>query len=417
MLLETILNRVEKHKGFVYRGCRFSGKGTNLSIVVDVAPRKGSRPVCSGCHQPRAGYDSPSLRLFQFVPLWGIVVFFAYVMRRADCPSCGVRVEEVPWATGKHQLTTSYSWFLAIWAKRMSWKDVAVAFRTSWENVFRSVQMAVAWGRTHVDLTGVAALGIDEIHWKHGQNYLTLVYQIDEHRKRLLWIGKARTEATLRGFFDWFGVARTSVLQFVCSDMWKNYLTVIRERAGQAVHVLDRFHIMSHMSQAIDAVRAAEVKALKAKGLEPILKWARWLLLKRPENLTESQEIRLADLLRYNLRAVRAYLLKEDFQQFWEYVSAAWAGRFLDRWCTRVLRSRIEPMQKVARMLRGHRALILNWFKAKGTLSCGAVEGLNNKARVTTKRAYGFRTYEALEVALYHTLGDLPEPNFTHRFC
>jgi len=94
-----------------------------------------------------------------------------------------------------------------------------------------------------------------------------------------------------------------------------------------------------------------------------------------------------------------------------------WAARFLDRWCTRVLRSRIDPMKKVARMLRGHRSLILNWFKAKGTLSCGAVEGLNNKARVTTKRAYGFRTYDALEVALYHTLGDLPEPNFTHRFC
>ena len=114
---------------------------------------------------------------------------------------------------------------------------------------------------------------------------------------------------------------------------------------------------------------------------------------------------------------VRAYLLTEDLQFFWHYVSPHWAGRFLDRWCTRTLRSRLEPMQKVARMLRAHRPLLLNWFRAKGAWSSGAVEGFNNKARVTTRRAYGFRTFRAVEVALYHTLGALPEPETTHRFC
>ena len=122
-------------------------------------------------------------------------------------------------------------------------------------------------------------------------------------------------------------------------------------------------------------------------------------------------------LLRSNLRSVRAYLLKEDIQRFWTYVSPYWAGVFLDRWCTRVMRSRLEPMKKVARMLRSHRELILNWFRARGQLSAGAVEGLNGKVRVITKRAYGFRTYRAVEVALYHNLGRLPEPDFTHRFC
>jgi transposase len=122
-------------------------------------------------------------------------------------------------------------------------------------------------------------------------------------------------------------------------------------------------------------------------------------------------------LLRSNLRSVRAYLHKEDLQRFWRYVSPYWAGVFLDRWCTRVMRSRLEPMKKVARMLRSHRELILNWFRARGQLSAGAVEGLNGKVRVITKRAYGFRTYRAVEVALYHSLGRLPEPDFTHRFC
>ena len=199
--------------------------------------------------------------------------------------------------------------------------------------------------------------------------------------------------------------------------MWKPYLKVVADRAQQAVHVLDRFHIMSHFSKAIDEVRAAEARKLAAAGKAPVLKHSRWLLLKRPEHLTDPQEDRLADLVRRNLRTVRAYLLKEHFQLLWGYVSPYWAGQFLDRWCTRTMRSRLDPMKEVARMLRSHRDLILNWFRARGQFSSGVVEGFNGKARVITKRAYGFRTCRALEVALYHTLGDLPEPQHTHRFC
>ena len=127
--------------------------------------------------------------------------------------------------------------------------------------------------------------------------------------------------------------------------MWKAYLTVIAERAGHAVHVLDRFHIMAHLSQAIDAVRAAEARKLAAAGKAPVLKHSRWLLLKRPERLSDDQRGRLKELVRRNLRTVRAYLLKEDFQLFWGYVSPYWAGRFLDRWCTRTMRSRLDPMR------------------------------------------------------------------------
>ncbi len=184
----------------------------------------------------------------------------------------------------------------------------------------------------------------------------------------------------------------------------------VAERAQQAVHVLDRFHIMNHFSKAIDEVRATEVRKLAAAGKAPVLKHSRWLRLKRPEHLTDAQEDRLADLVRRNLRTVRAYLLEEDFQRLWGYVSPYWAGRFLDRWRTRTMRSRLQPMKDVARMVRSHRDLILNWFRAKGQFSSGVVEGFNGKARVITKRAYGFRTSTALEVALYHALGDLPEP-------
>ena len=119
-----------------------------------------------------------------------------------------------------------------------------------------------------------------------------------------------------------------------------------------------------------------------------------------------------------NWTAARAWALKDLFEHFWTYKSAGTPAEFLDFWTWRALRSRIEPMKKVARMLRTHEELILNWFKAKGEISSAAVEGLNNKIRVVTRRSYGFRTYDAMEIALYHTLGKLPEPDeFTHRFC
>jgi transposase len=390
MQLKTILNRVQKFKSFVYKQVRLIERGESPELEIEIAERANGRPICGGCAKVAPGYDRLPARRFEFVPLWGMKVFLVYAPRRVNCTTCGVRVEHMPWALGKRPLTEAYAWFLSSWAKRLSWKETAEVFRTTWESVFRSVEMAVEWGRAHQDLSGVTAIGIDEIAWKRGHKYLTLVYQIDSHCKRLLWIGRERKTRTLIGFFRWFGAGRSGELRYVCSDMWKPYLKVIAKKAGQAVHVLDRFHIMAHFSKALDEVRAGEVKELKAKGFEPVLTKTRWLLLKRPENLSDKQEIRLAELLQYNLRSVRAYLLKEEFQLFWNYVSPYWAGRFLDGWCTKTMRSKIDPMKRVARMLRGHRELLLNWFRAKGQLSSGVVEGFNNKAKLTSRKSYGF---------------------------
>lgn len=417
MQLKTILNRVERQRGFVYEGAEFVETERGPAIEVELRPRANGRAICSGCSRPGPGYDRLPPRRFEFVPLWGLLVFFVYAMRRVDCPKCGVKVESVPWAVGKQRITTTHAWFLAGWAKRMTWTDVAKAFRTSWDTVFRAVEHAVEWGRAHQDLSGVEAIGVDEISLRRGNRFLTLVYQIDEGCRRLLWIGEHRREKTLQDFFRWFGEERSGALRFVCSDMWKPYLKVITEKAPAAVHVLDRFHVMAHLSKAIDEVRASEARQLARDGYEPILKHTRWCLLKRPENLTERQEAKLADLVRYNLKSVRAYLLKEDFQGFWDYVSPVWAERFLDRWTARAMRSRLESMKRVARMLRSHQPLILNWFRARGAVSAGSVEGLNGKAKVTTRRSYGFRTPKAAEVALYHALGALPEPERTHEFC
>ena len=417
MQIKTILNRVQKFKSFVYTKVRLVEERGQSFFLVDIAARVNAWLICSGCGRGCRGYDTLKPRRFEFVPLWGIPVFFVYAMRRVDCPTCGVIVEAVPWAEGKHHLTTSYAWFLARWAKRMSWKEVAEAFQTTWEHVFQAVELAVRWGLEHRDLTEVTAIGVDEVQWQHGHKYLTVVYQINEGCKRLLWVGRERTEESLESFFSFFGTVRSAAIEFICSDMWKPYLNVIAKMAKEALHVLDRFHIVATMNKAIDEVRASEAKEMQAKGYEPVLKHSRWCLLKRPENLTEKQEIKLAELLRYNLKVVRSYLLKEDFHFFWDYISTSWAEKFLNGWCKKVMRSRIGPMKKIAQTLRTHKKLIINWFEARDVISLGAVEGLNNKEKLVTRKAYGFRTFKAIEIALYHTLGALPEPQLTHRFC
>jgi transposase len=414
MELITILNHCHHHQGFVYQQARWSED--KKSVVIQIRSRRGSTPICSGCHQPAPGYDHLPERIFEFIPFWGIFVFFLYCMRRVHCRTCGVLVEEVPWAEGKHQSTKAYMLYLARWARKLSWKETAESFHTSWDKVCDAVEYVVGWGLEHRQLGRIRAIGVDEIQYARGHKYLTLVYQIDQGLTRLLWIGKERTVESFQGFFTLIGTKLASRIEFVCSDMWQPYLDVIREKCSQALNILDRFHIVAKMNAALDEVRAGESRRMAQAGFEPVLKKTRWCLLKRKENLTDKQQFRLRDLLRYNLKTVRAYLLKEDFQQLWDYDSAAWAGKFLDEWCRQTIRSRIEPMKKIARSLRKHRHLILNYFRAQKEFSSGVIEGLNNKAKVTMRKSYGFRTFRVLELALYHSLGKLPEPELTHEF-
>ena len=278
MLLKTILNKVHKLKSFVYQDVKIGCyQGTEV-LNVTVVPRKNGHALCSGCQRPAPGYDHLTERRFEFVPFWGIRVFLLYRMRRVQCRTCGVKVEQVPWAHGKKELTKTYMQFLAFWAKKLSWKEVAYSFNTSWEKVFQSVEYVVEWGKAHRSLDNIKAIGVDEVAYQIGHKYLTVVYQIDRACTRLLWVGQERTEATIHSFFNDFGKERSQKLAFVCSDMWKPYVKAIAQYAGQALHILDRFHIVAMLNKAIDEVRASEHKQLQADGYEPVLKKSRWCL-------------------------------------------------------------------------------------------------------------------------------------------
>jgi transposase len=414
MLLTRLLNACHHFPGFVYAGARLDVASN--AIEVEVRPRRGSKARCSGCHQPARGYDQLTPRRFEFIPLWGFAVVLLYCMRRVECLRCGVKVEEVPWGTGKHQLTKAYMLYLAHWARKLSWKETALSFHTSWDKVYAAVSYVVEWGLLHRQLGSIRATGVDEIAYGKGHKYLTLVYQIEAGCTRLLWVGQERTKEAFQKFFDLLGPQVSQGIEFVCSDMWQPYLDLIKLNCPKALNILDRFHVVAKLNTALDEIRAGEARQLLRDGYEPVLKKSRWCLLKRPQNLTDHQRVKLREVLRYNLKSVRAYLLKEYFQLFWEYNSPTWAGKFLDRWCQEVMRSRIEPLKKFARTVRNHRELLLNYFRARKEFSSGVIEGLNNKAKVTMRKAYGFRTFKATELALYHVLGKLPEPPLAHRF-
>src|SRR5438876_10935797 len=241
MELITILNHCHRHRGFVYQNARFSPD--KKTIEVEVRPRQGAAAVCSGCHKPAPGYDDLPKRRFEFIPFWGILVFLLYQMRRVNCRNCGrVVVEEVPWGDGKHQLTRAYMLFLARWARKLSWKETAETFHTSWDKVCDAVEYVVVWGLEHRTLESIRAIGVDEIQYAKGHKYLTLVYQIDQGLTRLIWVGKERTIESFQGFFTVIGEKLASQIEFVCSDMWQPYLDVIRDKCSQALHILDRFH-------------------------------------------------------------------------------------------------------------------------------------------------------------------------------
>jgi transposase len=417
MLIKTILNTIEKFKSFVYKHACWEIIATEKVLIITLAARKNSQGKCCVCGKRCSTYDRQPVRDYEYVPLWGIRVYFRYAPRRIHCKKDGVHVEHVPWSEGKERMTKSYRSFLASWAKRLSWKETATVFKTSWESVYRAITWVVEYGLAHREWDNVEQIGVDEIAVFKGHNYLTCVYQLDAGYRRLLWCEKERTIKTILRFFREFKKERCARLRFVCSDMWYPYLKVIKKKAINALNILDRFHIMKKFNLAIDEVRRQEVNQLKAEDKENVLVNGRWLLLKNVVNLTQKQTRRLSDLLKINLSSVKAYLLKEDFKQFWEYKSAAWAGKFLEDWATRTMQSNLAPMKKVAKMLRSHKDLILNWFKAKGSLSSGPVEGLNNKAKLAIRKAYGFKSLKCLQLALYHQLGKLKEPPLTHRFC
>jgi transposase len=415
-----VLTQIQPLDGFTYAEARLKTTAGKKEILVQIEADGRYRRRCGCCGQAAPGYDQPSDRRWLFVPLWAITVWLVYRAWRVNCQRCGIVQEGLPWNVGKRPVSIAMMVFLSRWSRHLSWRETARAFGTSWEAVFRSVEWIVSYGLSQRVLGRVRAVGIDEIHWgkgKKAESFLTVIYQIDAGVRRLLWVGPRRTRATLRAGFQSLGEEFMTGLEYVCSDMWKPYLREVGVLAGHAVHILDRFHVTALLNKAVDQVRRGESGRYRDQAKGKVLQKMRWNLLRNKNKVRGRARRQLDRLLATSLQTARAWQLKESFRHFWTYRSVPHAAAFLEAWLTKASRSRIKPMMKTSRSLRQHMGYLLAWFLAKGEISSGAVEGLNNKIRVVTRRSYGLRTYNAMQVALYHNLGKLPEPQLTHSFC
>ena len=383
----------------------------NGELEIHLDAKRARKLPCGVCGRPCRAKDKIRERRWLHVSLWGIPVCLYYCPRRVRCPEHGIKVERIPWNMGKKPVSFPLVTVLAFWSRMLAWDQVARLFQVSWNTVRSAVDAAVAYGRACEQYQGVRFIGIDEISRKKGHVYHTQVYDLEG--KRLLWTGAHRDKDSLRRFFAWWGEKRTAAIEGVCCDMWQNYIDVIRERCGESVIVFDKFHIVRHLLEAVDKVRRMELKAIGGVDAEA-LKGTRYIWLKNPWNLTDRQETRLTDLLKRNLRIVKAYLLKELFRKLWDYTRRAWAANYLKRWFWWATHSRIKPLRDFAWMLRRHEEGILAYFDLR--IDNGSVEAMNNNAKAISHRARGYRSEATFSLAMIHGLGKLELPKCRHTF-
>jgi len=332
-------------------------------------------------------------------------VWIVYRPYRVACPRCGVRVERVPWAPKSSRVTVALAKAVALLAKKLSWKEVAEHFQLNWKTVAQIIHWVVAQGLRLRRRKPLHVLGIDEVSRKKGHTYFTLFYDLE--RGELLWVSDGRTESAGDLFFAWLGKRRSHTIQAVCLDMWAPYLASVARHAPQALTVFDRFHLVRHLNEAVDEVRRQMVRDLPEEERRAV-KNTRYLWLTNPWNLTEAQRTSLSTLLTKNLPIVKAYMLKEAFQKFWDYLSPGWAEKWLKQWFWWATHSRLTPLRDFAHLLRRHEKGILAWTKLR--ISNGALEGMNHKIKLIGRRAYGFRNPYNYVIAIFHGCADLPLP-------
>ncbi len=376
--------------------------GSELVAVVERIP--GRRLRCGVCgREGLAAHDRQPVRRWVDLRIRDRQLLLEYAPCRVRCPVCGVRVERIPWAAAWQRCSHALARAVVQLARQLSWRETARHFGLDWKTVAAVVARAVTRGLERRPWRPLHVIGIDEVSRSKGQRYLTLVY--DLQRGRLVWVGENRDAATMEAFFDWLGPRRGRAVRVVCCDMWAIYLAAVRQHLPAARIVFDRFHVVQHLNRAVDEVRRGLWRALHGEE-KSAFKRTRWLWLKNPWNLTRVEQRRLSVLCRKNLPLVRAYYLKEAFQRFWDYRRAGWAAPYLKHWLWWAAHSRLEPFRRFGRRIREHLDGILAWTNLR--VANGALEGMNNKIKLVSHRAYGYRKVQTYIMAIWHGCGDLP---------
>jgi transposase len=341
-----------------------------------------------------------------------MVLWLRYAPVRVDCSRCGVRVEKVPWADHLSRFTRDFEEMVAYLAQRMDRTAVCKQLGINWRTVGTIVERMVASRLDPSRLDGLSVIGVDELSFRRHHNYVTVV--VDHINRRVVWVGEGKSAESLRAFFEELGPARIQKLTHITMDMSGAFIAAIDEHAPQAVKVFDRFHVHRLASDAVDAVRRAEVREVAGTEKAKSLKSTRWALLKSPWNMEAREEQKLADVQKTNRRIYRAYLLKESLARCLDYRQHCRASKHMEGWIAWASRSKLKPFVKLARTVKKLKNGILAYISTR--LSNGLTEGLNNKTRLITRRAYGFHSARALASMIHLCCGGillappLPEP-------
>lgn len=397
--LEELLRRLLGVKGLVVRGARFEPHG----VEVEVRPRQ-RRARCGECGRPSPGYDTADSRLWRHLSLGPTVFWLSYAPRRVQCREHGVKVERVPWAEHDSRFTHEFEEMTAWLAQRMDKTATCKLMGINWRTVGTIIERVVAARLDPARLDELYVIGVDELSFRRHHEYVTVV--VDHLKKRVVWVGEGKGEKTLQQFFDELGAERSQALTHVTMDLGAAYRAAVEARAPQAQKVFDRFHVQKLANEALDTVRRQEVNLQAGTPEGQALKRSRWALLKNPWNLTQRQGEKLSELSRTNKRLYRAYLLKESLAHGLSYRQPLRAEQHLDSWHKWASRSKLKPFVKLSKTLRRFKQGILAYVSTG--LSNGLIEGLNNKIRLITRRAFGFHSAKALTAMIHLCCGGLP---------
>jgi transposase len=328
---------------------------------------------------------------------------------RVRCPEHGVVVARVPWARHDSRFTKDFEEQCAWLAVHVSKTTLAELVRITWRTVGRIIGRVVEERSAEVDhLNGLRKIGIDEVSFRRGQRYLTIV--VDHETARVVWVQEGRDEATLESFFDRLGPARTAALRFITADGAAWIKNVLARRCPNATVCLDPFHVVSWATDALDQVRREVWNQARRSGqmsLAQQLKGTRYALWKNPEDLTRRQTAKLADIARINKPLYRAYLLKEQLREIFRLPFRA-AVALLEHWLKWARRSRLTPFVRLARSIRDHRATIITTLQYG--LSNARTESVNTRIRLLTRIAFGFHSAQPLIAMVLLALGGLCPP-------
>ena len=390
MRVTSLLKRLLGIEHLIVTGVEIRGG----ALIIDVKP-SWRKPRCWCCGKRRARYGTLELKLWRHLDFGGVRIYLRYRRRRVSCPKNGVVAEKVPWSDNSTSgFTTRFEEAVGFLVQRSDKTSVSEMFGVTWRTAGRIVERVADRHRLGDPLDGLTAIGIDELSYRKGHKYLTTV--TDLVSGRIVWAREGKSAETLSAFFDELGEKRCPAIQVVTMDMSEAYIKAVKERVPQAQIVFDRFHVQKLVNEALDETRREEWRRLREVDQEEAkkVKGLRWSVLKNPWNLTPQQSDRLSSLQQDNQRLYRAYLLKESFADILDRHQPNVVRKKLEEWLTWASRSRLAEFVRVSRTIRKHLDDIVAYIR--WGLTNGIVEGLHNKVRVITHRAYGFHSAAAV---------------------